>query len=1159
MVSDPDLTGRTLGEFVLRAKIGTGSYGAVYCCEQPMLHRNVVVKVLHAQRQQDHVSRARFFREAYLASQLDHPYAPHVYNFGVDATDGLWWIAMELVQGVTLGKWLETHGPMPLERFVPYFDCITDAVQAAHGKGIIHRDLKPSNMMVTERNGRLIAMLLDWGIAKVEHDLALQMPASWTEGPLGENHAATDTRKIDSAPLTSRTRLTGSGACLGSLAYMSPEQWIDAEAVGPGADIYSLGVVAYQALTGRAPFCATNADDYYHLHRDAPIPSLGPSFSRELDRVVRTALSKYPDLRHASVAEFASELRAALRASDKEQIRVSAQQWEDQDRAAGLLWGADMLANVAECVPTETLSKSECAFLAESHRRVRGVRWIRKALVAFFVLSAVAIAAMKIWMAQEQARMQLRLAQEQTHVAQQVADATIMQAELEQGNSRLLHGEPEALSHLAEAYKRSPLPSIAFMFARALQPRLAEQARFSSTMGRMWTATFSPNNERIVTTDDQDAQVRDAKTGRLLSTLRHGDIVYDAVYAPNGEQLATAGGDGTVKVWDSDSGMLVRELRFDGAKLRYYIAIWSPDSKLVVAIDLKGEKTCVWSAETGALLAELQDDGASFPSLSFSSDGRWLATSGGDDVRVFDAVTWRRVATIRGPRIHALSFAPMGPTLLTGSAEGDASLWNIPSGVRAHHLREVGEPVDAVAFSHDGQLAVTASRDGAEQVWKTASGKLQSQGNHLRGKILFVEFDRASKLIVAAGVSGNVSIEDANSGMPITTLDGPTNVVRVAHLDRDSHRVIAASWDGTARVWDATSPYGRWSTPPVRDDCGLITSLVPDGRFIAVGCRSQPTRIWDTARDQLVAELPSVTQVHGDFASAYPAVSATGDRAAIARGNTVEIYELPAGKLTRTIAHRAAVNTVAFADTGHALVSGAVDGSLLVTRDGQAPLALLPFPEGVDAAGFLADGRVTAAAGKRLRVYDPGRNVVLAEFVGPARVRTLRPSADSHRLVTIPSYEYEGGPSVLWDLERYMMIAKLEGPQPYSARFVAQGHDVVTACADGAARLWDGETGQLRRTYRGGSRFLVDVAFSPDGAVLVGGGGDGILRFWDTLTARLLWMMPAHKSILIGVHFQGEDIVTRGFSGELSRWSLPRPDQVIAACGTPERCAIVSR
>src|SRR6185503_120890 len=151
-MAERDLSGRTLGEFRLVEKIGQGGYGAVYRSEQPTLKRDVVVKVL---RRDDESAEERFLREARLASRFDHPYAAHIYAFGVeegiaDDDDGLLWIAMELVQGTTLDGWLETRGPMPLETFVPFFECVAQVVHAAHERGIVHRDLKPSNIMLIE-------------------------------------------------------------------------------------------------------------------------------------------------------------------------------------------------------------------------------------------------------------------------------------------------------------------------------------------------------------------------------------------------------------------------------------------------------------------------------------------------------------------------------------------------------------------------------------------------------------------------------------------------------------------------------------------------------------------------------------------------------------------------------------------------------------------------------------------------------------------------------------------------------------------------------------------------------------------------------------------------------------------------------------------------
>jgi WD40 repeat protein len=423
-----------------------------------------------------------------------------------------------------------------------------------------------------------------------------------------------------------------------------------------------------------------------------------------------------------------------------------------------------------------------------------------------------------------------------------------------------------------------------------------------------------------------------------------------------------------------------------------------------------------------------------------------------------------------------------------------------------------------------------------------------------------VEFDRTSQLVLAAGTDGTVVVADAVLGMPVTVLEGPQNGVRAAHFDPSSRRAVGASSDGTARVWDASPSYRRWGTSAMSDDCGIGTTPEPDDRFIAVGCRDHPTRVWDTSRDQLLAELPSVSHVEGNFTSAFPTISAAGDRAAIARGNTVEVYELPGGRLLRTIEHGAPVNAVAFAKTGRALITGAVDGSLLVTSDDGARLVLPVSSGGIDAVGFLADGRLVASdAQRRLQVYDPG-GAILANLELPVRAMSLR--TDGTRLVTIPiapPVAANMAPPVLLDLERYRVVAQLAGHvgRVFSARWVV-GHKILTAGADGTARLWDGSTGELRQIYRGSSRLLADATLTPDG-MIVAGGIDGLLRFWDRDSGRLLWTIPAHKSQLIGVHIEGNDIVTRGFTGEVTRWTLPGSAQVIGACSDQERCAIVPR
>ncbi len=168
-MSVAELTGRTLGDFVVRHRIGEGGFGEVYRAEQPVLGREAVIKVLHYRHRATKTVIQRFLREARLASRLDHPYAAHIYAFGVEA-DGLTWIAMEYVKGKTLYDMLRENGPMALEELVPLLDRICEVLQAAHDLGIVHRDIKPPNVMVVQRSGRAFPKLLDFGIAKASVD-----------------------------------------------------------------------------------------------------------------------------------------------------------------------------------------------------------------------------------------------------------------------------------------------------------------------------------------------------------------------------------------------------------------------------------------------------------------------------------------------------------------------------------------------------------------------------------------------------------------------------------------------------------------------------------------------------------------------------------------------------------------------------------------------------------------------------------------------------------------------------------------------------------------------------------------------------------------------------------------------------------------------------
>jgi serine/threonine-protein kinase len=282
---DP-MIGQTLGgKYKLNRLLGEGGMGAVYEGEQPLgtAKRKVAVKTLHPHLSRDPNIKARFEREVGTIAELEHPNTIQVFDFG-STPEGILYIVMEFLQGKSLADLLETEGPMAPERVAFILDQVCGSLEEAHRRGIIHRDLKPDNVVLIERAGkRDFVKLLDFGIAK-----------------------------RSSEEDKNEQKLTQQGMVLGTPPYMSPEQFTG-RPIDARSDIYSLGVVAYEMLTGRLPFHADTAWEWATQHMTAPpIPletmAEGMRAPAAMRSAVQRALSKSPNDRFQSVREFIESL-----------------------------------------------------------------------------------------------------------------------------------------------------------------------------------------------------------------------------------------------------------------------------------------------------------------------------------------------------------------------------------------------------------------------------------------------------------------------------------------------------------------------------------------------------------------------------------------------------------------------------------------------------------------------------------------------------------------------------------------------------------------------------------------------------------------------------------------------------------------------------------